>query len=312
MLAQHPPGWTLLPATAGILLLFAPRGTPGRWTGSVLLLPLLVVRPPVPDTGAMWATLLDVGQGLSVVVRTRHHTLVYDAGPSHSPTFDTGRVVVVPYLRTQGIGRVDRVVVSHGDNDHAGGVPSLLAAFPVEELLGGLPGVFAGRQVIACHDRERWIWDGVAFEVLHPGEGYRLAGNNASCVIRITAAGGHRLLLTGDIESIVERTLLRESRDDLPAAVLVVPHHGSLTSSSPAFISAVAPDYALFPVGYRNRYGLPHEQVVARYRAAGAQLFDNARHGAISMHFPASAGDIRLTGWRCQQPHYWRTGVCGQ
>jgi competence protein ComEC len=260
----------------------------------------------------VWAALLDVGQGLSVVVRTRHHTLVYDAGPSHSPTFDTGRVVVVPYLRSQGLNRVDRMVVSHGDNDHAGGVPSLLAALPVAELVTGVPGVVAGRQAVACRYRDRWIWDGVEFEVLHPGAGQRQTGNNASCVIRITAAGGQRLLLTGDIETVVEQALLRDSRDALPATVIIVPHHGSLTSSSPAFIRAVAPAYALFPVGYRNRYGLPREQVMARYRAVGAQLFDSTHHGAISVRLPAAAGDVEVTGWRCQQPHYWRAGACGQ
>ncbi|UCC57231.1 MAG: DNA internalization-related competence protein ComEC/Rec2 [Gammaproteobacteria bacterium] len=312
MLQQQPPAWTLLPATAGILLLFAPRGTPGRWTGSVLLLPLLVVIPPAPATGAVWATLLDVGQGLSVVVRTRQHTLVYDAGASHSPTFDTGRVVVVPFLRSQGISRVDRLVVSHDDNDHAGGVPSLLGAVPVDELLSGVPGVVAGRQALACHYRGNWMWDGVEFEVLHPGEGYRQTGNNASCVIRITAAGGQRLLLTGDIEIVVEQALLRESRDALPAAVLIVPHHGSLTSSSPAFIRAIAPNYALFPVGYRNRYGLPREPVVERYRAVGAQLFDSIHHGAIDVRLPATTGDVVVTGWRCQRRHYWRDGACGQ
>jgi competence protein ComEC len=313
MLQQHAPlAWTLVPATVGILLLYAPRGMPGRWVGAVLLLPLLAVRPAAPAMGEARATLLDVGQGLSVVVRTRHHTLVYDAGPSYSPTFDTGQAVVVPFLRSQGIERVDTLVISHGDNDHIGGVPSLLQAVPVDRLTAGVPEAIEDREASACRRGDRWLWDGVEFAVLYPGSGSRRAGNNASCVIRITSAGGQRLLLTGDIEAVAEQALLEDRRALLPAEVMTVPHHGSATSSSPAFVRAVAPDYALFPVGYRNRYRFPREQVVERYRAAGARLFDTAGHGAISVQLPAVAGDIVTSGWRCRQRRYWRSSACAE
>ena len=311
-LQQHAPlAWTLVPATAGVLLLLAPRGTPGRWLGTVLLLPLVAVRPAAPAAGEVQATLLDVGQGLSVVVRTRQHTLVYDTGPSYSPTFDTGQAVVTPFLRHQGVERIDRLVISHGDNDHIGGARSLLGAFPVDQLTAGVPGLIEDREAGACRRGDRWVWDGVEFVVLHPGPGSRHTGNNASCVIRITSTGGQRLLLTGDIEALAEQALL-DSGSTLAAEVMTVPHHGSMTSSSAAFIRAVAPDYALFPVGYRNRYRLPREQVVERYRAGGARLFDSARHGAISVHLPAVPGDVVPGGWRCRQRRYWRSGRCSE
>lgn len=313
MLQQHAPlAWTLVPAAAGILLLYAPRGTPGRWVGAVLLLPLVAVRPAAPAAGEVRATLLDVGQGLSVVVRTRHHALVYDTGPSYSPTFDTGQAVVVPFLRSQGIERIDRLVISHGDNDHIGGVQSLLKAIPVDRLTAGVPEAIEDREASACRRGDRWLWDGVEFAVLYPGSGSRRSGNNASCVIRITSAGGQRLLLTGDIEAVAERALLEDPGAMLPAEVVTVPHHGSMTSSTPAFVRAVAPDYALFPVGYRNRYRFPRAQVVERYRAAGARLFDTARHGSISVQLPAVAGDVVTSGWRCRQRRYWRTRACAE
>jgi len=191
LLRLHQPlAWTLVPATAGLLLLLAPRGFPGKWPGLVLLLPMLVARPPAPGTGAVWVTLLDVGQGLSTVVRTREHTLVYDAGPAFGADFDTGRAVVVPYLRSQGVGRIDALVVSHGDNDHIGGVASVLKDFPVDDVRAGIPELVTMSEARQCRQGERWRWDGVDFSVLHPDARYYRKGNNASCVIRIEARGG--------------------------------------------------------------------------------------------------------------------------
>ena len=308
---HQPVTWTLLPATAGILLLFAPRGVPGRGIGLLLMLPMIWVKPPAPGPGEAWVTLLDVGQGLSTVVRTRLHTLVYDAGPRYSPTFDTGAGVVVPYLRSRGIRHIDKLVVSHGDNDHVGGVASLLGEMTVTQLSAGVPEAIASRAAAPCRRGERWIWDGVEFDVLHPGAGQRREGNNASCVIRISAAGGQRILLTGDIESSAEQVLLRERAGLLQAEVLVVPHHGSLTSSSESFVAAVSPETALFPVGYRNRYGFPRQEVVARYRSAGAGLFDTAAHGAISVRLGRGQRPA-ISAYRCTRPRHWRTRTCAR
>lgn len=307
VLQQHQPlKWTLLPATAGILLLFAPRGIPGKWAGIVLLLPLFTAKPPLPAPGEAQVTLLDVGQGLSTVVRTRNHTLVYDAGPSYSPTFDTGQSVVVPFLRSQGVRQVEKLVVSHGDNDHIGGVASLLKHLPVNHLTAGVPEAIQTRTATRCRRGDRWWWDGVKFSVMHPEGTGRREGNNASCVIRIEAGGGQRVLLTGDIESASEQALLRDLQEQLRAEVVIAPHHGSLTSSSRTFVGAVNPDYALFPVGYRNRYHFPKEEVVGRYRAAGAEIYNTARHGAITLRLPADDRAIDIASWRCANPRFWR------
>lgn len=306
---HQPVAWTLLPAAAGILLLFAPHGIPGRGLGLLLMLPMIRVMPPAPGPGEAWVTLLDVGQGLSTVVRTRQHTLVYDAGPRYSPTFDTGTAVVVPYLRSRGIRHVDKLIVSHGDNDHVGGVPSLLGEMAVAQVRAGVPEAIASRTAVPCRHGERWNWDGVEFVVLHPGRGHQRKGNNASCVIRISAAGGQRILLTGDIESSAEQALLRAHPGQLRAEVLVVPHHGSLTSSSVTFIEAVSPETALFPVGYRNRYGFPRQQVIDRYRSTGAELLDTAAHGAVSIRLGRGQRPS-ISAYRCARPRYWRSRTC--
>ena len=311
LLNHHQPlTWTLLPAIAGLSLLFAPRGFPGKWLGLVMLLPMLSARPPGPAPGEVWVTLLDVGQGLSTVIRTHGHTLVYDAGPSYSPGFDTGRTIVVPYLRSQGVGRIDKLVVSHGDNDHIGGVASLLKAYPVADVEAGIPELLTMREAGQCRNGEHWRWDGVYFSVLHPDARSFRKGNNASCVIRIEAPGGRRVLLTGDIEAESERLLLRASRDRLPVDILVVPHHGSLTSSSPAFVETVRPGYALFPTGYRNRFRFPREPVVDRYRKAGSVLLDTAPQGAITVRLPSDGLPPEAESFRCSHRHYWRVLSC--
>ncbi len=311
LLHHHQPlQWTWAPATAGTLLLFAPRGFPGKWLGLVLLLPLLAARPPAPGFGEAWVTLLDVGQGLSTVVRTREHTLVYDAGPAYGPAFDAGRSVVVPYLRSQGIGSIDKLFVSHGDIDHSGGVSSIVKEYPVKDLEAGVPERLTIRQASQCHRGERWRWDGVDFSLLHPDARNYGKGNNASCVLRIGTAGGGHAMLTGDIGTESERMLLKELRGQLPADVLIVPHHGSLTSSSPAFVAAVNPAYALFATGYRNRFRFPRGPVVDRYRQAGSELLDTARLGAITVKLRPGGPPGDAEAFRCSHPRYWRAAAC--
>jgi len=304
---QHEPvAWTLLPAVFGLAVLFIPRGLPGRWTGVLLLLPLFFIKPEVPERGAARVTLLDVGQGLSAVVQTEHHTLVYDAGPRFSETFDTGQAVVVPFLRNQGIRRLDALVVSHGDNDHMGGVASLLAAYPAAEVLSSVPGEVPAGRARACRRGQHWDWDGVRIAVLHPTSGDGLSGNNASCVLHIEAEGGQSVLLTGDIERQAEQLLLREQRDRLPADVLVVPHHGSMTSSSRAFIEAIGPDMALFPSGYRNRFGFPKQVIVDRYADIHAAIEQTGLSGALTVTLAASPGMPEIQRHRDIVRRYWQ------
>jgi competence protein ComEC len=296
-----PAPWVLAAASVGVALLLAPRGFPGRWAGSVWLLPLLVVTPPAPAVGEVWLTLLDVGQGLSVVVRTAGHTLVFDTGARFNARFDLGRAVLVPYLRQSGAGRVDVLVVSHGDNDHIGGSGSLLAAVPVAEVLTSVPERIGGG-ARACADGQRWEWDGVRFEFLHPGPGAAGGDNNASCVLRIEGPYG-RALLPGDIEAGAERALVASRPAALRAEVLVVPHHGSRTSSSDAFVDQVGPQLALIPVGHRNRYRHPHPDVVARYRERGIRLEDSAHAGAIEVRMTGAG--VQVERQRDRHRRYW-------
>jgi competence protein ComEC len=287
------------------VLVLAPAGFPARWSGLILLAPLFLVAPARPPPGSAWLTLLDVGQGLAAIVRTRHHVLVYDTGPRYSEGFDTGMAVVVPYLRHLGIHRVDTMMISHGDNDHIGGAQSVLRLIETGSILSGAPDRLSRAGAEPCVAGQAWRWDGVGFRVLHPRSGLDPQGNNASCVLRIEAADGASMLLTGDIESGVEQALLAESPDALKATVLVVPHHGSLTSSTAGFVAAVEPDYALFAAGYRNRYGLPHQRVIRRYRRRGARVLDTARHGAITVRLGDGGGAADVSLYRPSHLRYW-------
>lgn len=298
---QHsPPLWTLGAALVGVLLLLAPRGVPARWLGLAWLLPMFLVRPSLPAPGEAWLTLLDVGQGLSAVVQTAGHTLVYDTGARLSARFDAGRAVVVPYLRHAGVTRVDTLIVSHGDNDHIGGSASLLAAMPVTRVLSSVPERLANAE--ACLSGQQWEWDGVRFEMLHPDRDSPFTGNNLSCVLRIVSRYG-RALLPGDIAAKAERAILLEREGQLAAEVLVVPHHGSKSSSTETFLDTVRPRVALLPVGYRNRYHHPHPAIVARYVERGIALEDSAAAGAISLRLDAAG--LLIDRHRDTQRRYW-------
>lgn len=307
-----PPLWTLFPAAVGVALLLAPRGWPGRWLGIGWLAPLLLIQPPAPPHGTAGVTVLDVGQGTAVVVRTAGHVLVYDAGPRTSERFDTGALVVLPYLRSQGIARIDTLLVSHGDNDHIGGARAVLERLPVGRVLTAVPGRFGpdlvspatgrGVPVKACRSGQRWRWDGVDFEILHPPGGTGWRGNNASCVLRV-GAGRTRALFGGDIEKQAERQLLRRGAPG-PADLVIVPHHGSRTSSTPAFVRALAPRHAVFTAGLFNRYGFPKPDVLARYRRIGASTWVTGEHGALSFELTPD-GPGTVSAWRRSHSRYW-------
>jgi competence protein ComEC len=218
--------------------------------------------------------------------------------------------VIVPYLRGEGIDRLDALVVSHDDNDHAGGAGSVLEAIPAGMLWSSLPADHPLLETptwrASCLAGRAWNWEGVAFEFLHPARGARSApgirANDRSCVLRVEAPGG-RLLLTGDIERAAERELLERSPERLRAEALLVPHHGSATSSTPDFVKQVAPRYAVFTVGYRNRFGHPREDVLARYREAGSAMLRSDAAGAVELRVRREG--IELTAWRDRARRYW-------
>lgn len=290
-------------AAIGVALLLAPRGIPIRWLGVFWFLPLLMMRPSAPAAGAYQFTLLDVGQGLAAVLRTQEHVLIFDTGPRFSADFDTGQAVIVPYLIAQGIKKIDVLIVSHGDNDHKGGVESLLELYPVEKILSSVPEQINHATATSCVAGQRWRWNEVDFEILHPPVAAAATENNLSCVLRVSNGAGS-VLLTGDIEKQAEAELLASSAAKLKTDILVVPHHGSKTSSSDDFVVAAAPSYALFPVGYRNRFNFPRSEIVEKYRMAGSQLFDSARHGAITFSIDQEGvGEPRL--YRHEARRYW-------
>jgi len=303
---QHQPcAWTLLPGGLGLLLLLVPRGVPGRWLGLVLLLPVFFIQPERPGPGEVRMTLLDVGQGLAAVVQTQNHVLVYDAGPRFSEAFDTGAAVVIPFLRSRGLRRIDILVVSHGDNDHIGGVASLLSVFAAGRILSSVPGKVPQAAAEHCLRGQHWEWDGVVFRVLHPETGSGQADNNTSCVLKIQAHGGQAILLTGDIEREAENLLLHEQGESLRAAVLVVPHHGSNTSSSPEFLARVDPAVALFPAGYLNRYRFPKQAVVERYDSGGAEHYQTGLAGAITVQLGGASRGPETSLYRDRARRYW-------
>jgi competence protein ComEC len=268
-----------------------PSSWPGRKLAWLAALGSLLYESPRPPVGCVEIHTLDVGQGLSTVVQTERHTMVFDTGPSFRSGSDTGALVLVPFLRGKGIRVVDLLVVSHGDNDHAGGVRSLLEAADVRTLIAGehLPNLQMHQSL--CSAGQVFDWDGVLITLLHPGEETIRDGNNASCVVEVRS-GDFAALLTGDIELQVERQLVRDGK--LPDVELViVPHHGSRTSSHSGFVAQLKPQAAVISAGHGNRWGFPKDDVVRRWQAAGSEVVNTATFGAISYRMCARSG-LRL------------------
>ncbi|TXH74091.1 DNA internalization-related competence protein ComEC/Rec2 [Thiobacillus sp.] len=305
-----PAGWALLLAVTGTLWLLLPRGFPMRAMGGLLWLPLIFpLRTSIaPET--FQVDVIDVSQGTAILIRTAAHALLYDTGPAFAGS-DAGERIVVPYLRTLGIGKLSGVIVSHDDNDHSGGLRSVLRDIPADWLLHGLPTtsplLTAAPSPSHCHRGQHWQWDGVRFDILNPPvAAYTEPGrrdNDYSCVLKVSR-GGQSLLITGDAERRGELELL-ESGTDISATVLVAGHHGSRTSSLAEFVEQVHPRYGVFTVGYRNRFGHPHSQVVARFRALDSNILRSDSGGRISLTF-GEAGVV-ASEYRPSHRRYWHT-----
>ncbi len=286
-------------ALLGAFVLLLPRAVPGRALGLVLFLPLFFpATPPIP-AGELQVAVIDVGQGLAVLLRTSTHALLYDTGPSFPGGLDFGEATVVPTARALGVARLDRLVLSHGDRDHAGGAASVIVALgPASTVQGGGKSPYP-----RCIAGERWTWDGVDFEFLHPPEHFPDLRNDTSCILR-AAVGAHAVLLPGDASALIEARLLRERPQSLRADLLIAPHHGSRSASSAEFLDAVAPRYVAISAGYRNRFKHPADEVVARYRERGIVAVSTVEGGMTS--FALSAEDVALRGqWRRDQPRFW-------
>jgi competence protein ComEC len=289
----------------GLVLL--PRGLPGRYLCVPLALGLLLM--PSGHSSPLVVTVLDVGQGLSVVVQTRHHTLIYDTGVSFDQGFSTGRAVVAPFLRRLGTSALDMLVISHSDNDHAGGAAGLLGEFLPTQLYVGevldLSAVLERGEISSefCRSGETWVWDEVIFRFIHPGKQGESSNNNRSCVLQIQYAD-QSILLPGDIEAAVEHRLLNNPQLAAPVTLLVAPHHGSKTSSSNDFVAGLNPANVVFSAGYRHHFGHPALPVTERYQRRGSKLWNTAESGALTFAW-SDSGLISVTEARSQSRRYW-------
>ncbi|MDD2775678.1 MAG: DNA internalization-related competence protein ComEC/Rec2 [Gallionella sp.] len=306
---QHaPPAWTIVVGMIGVVWILLPRGFPARWLGIIWLMPMFLNAPEPPDAGHARIVIFDVGQGLSVAVQTQQHALLYDTGADFSGDADSGNRVIVPNLRAMGIAELDTLVLSHDDNDHTGGADSVLQAMPVGWIRSSMPDDVLqadfNRTGTRCIDGQAWDWDGVHFTFLHPdaSPSDKVHDNDQSCVLRISIGQQH-ILLVGDIEKLAEARLLNQHRAELAANLLVVPHHGSKSSSSDEFVAAVLPEYAVFTVGYRNRFGHPRPEITQRYSDAGAELLRSDEDGAILVNMNAQG--LSLERHRQAHRRYW-------
>lgn len=285
----------------GLLWLFAPRGIPHRALGLILNLPLIFPIAPRLNAGEAQMTLLDVGQGLSVSVQTQHHTLLYDTGAKFLGGGDMGKSVILPFLNHQHIKKLDMLMISHGDNDHIGGAESILNTLPVEQIMTSVPEKFEQGRAIDCTAPQSWTWDEVSFSLLSPAVKFDDENNN-SCVLKMQTSAGS-VLLTGDIEAKAEQWLANNAIAQLPSTVLIAPHHGSKTSSTQAFLEAIAPQIILIPNGYRNQFKHPSKEVITRYQDLHIPYLTSANNGAITVLFKNNTLDIKSL--RATDAKYW-------
>jgi competence protein ComEC len=284
--------WVLLAYAA----LFALLGFQQAWLKwlSLLVLAVALVWPlslsPSLGLRAFRVTLLDVGQGQALVVETRHHVLVYDAGPRWGNSADAAQFALVPYLQAGGYEQVDALIISHADNDHAGGAESVLAAFAVNTKLSGQVERLGLKGFEACESGMSWQWDGVRFDVLHPDQQPVGSHNDASCVLRVSV-GSQALMVSGDLSRTYEKRLVaRYPQEALRSQILIAGHHGSEHSTDEVFLRALQPELVLFSSGYANRFGFPKPAVIARVEQQGAAWFNTACDGAIQI-------DVQAQSW---------------
>lgn len=308
-------------ACVGLLWLFAPKALPGRALGLLLLLPLFL--PPQNAATLQSAshgmaeqqfrlTLLDVGQGLSAVIQTGSHAMLFDTGPGWPEGANAGESQVLPSLLKLGVKRLDRIVLSHADMDHAGGLRAIADAYPSAALwtsaVGKNSNLISKLTTNACQTGQSWRWNGVEFQFLHPNVGLPYLRNQSSCVLKIStgqsnADGYQSLLLPGDIDVLIETRMLRIDAASLDVDVLIAAHHGSAGSSSTKFLQAASPALVWYPVGHQNRFGFPRQETRDRMREQGAREWIISETGALSLMFGQAGAQV--VSERAQR-YWWR------
>ena len=283
-----------------MVLLLLPRLFRFRYLVLILLLPLFANRQSNLNQHEFQVNILDVGQGLSIIVTTKNHTMIYDTGAKYESGFSLASAVVLPYLQFQGITTVDKLVLSHADNDHAGGVAEIISYYPqltVIDVMG---------KYSDCKYPFTWQWDEVTFEIYSPFELLPYLGNNSSCVIKIFSKNGS-ILLTGDIQEPVEYRLIKSFPNQINSDVLLVPHHGSRTSSSNNFIKQVNPKIAINSAGFANQFNHPHPLIRQLYLDSGIEFYDTQNKGMIELNFNSYGIDIQQ--YAEINPHFWHVNV---
>lgn len=318
-------------AMLGCVIFLAPKGFPFRYLGLFGFLPLIYPKTENINSGEFILTQLDVGQGLSTLIQTAHHTMLFDTGPRLSADYDMGQSVVIPALEQKHIKKLDLMIISHADNDHSGGSKSVLQNLPVKMILTSVPALYAQLpdrlptrlgtpnrfsevlqkhwpkpQVLSCETGQHWQWDNVNFMVLSPDKNYASQkSNDRSCVIRVSNTF-NSLLLTGDIEKTTEKHLLATTAPHmLKADLIIAPHHGSKSSSSEAFVNTVHPSWVFYATGYRNRFHFPHAEVVSRYNKIGTQSLDTAQDGEIILKIQSKNKTLSPIQTRKTDKHFW-------
>ena len=304
-----PPWWLALIGMAGGALFISQRRLRLRLAGAVMVMPVFFWQAPRPPHGVAQLLFADIGQGNAVLVRTAQHSLLFDTGPRFGVDSDAGQRVLLPVLQTMDE-HIDALVLSHQDSDHTGGALSVYKQHKQTQLWSSITDAHWLSQRLPlqrCEAGQAWEWDGVQFEFIHPlATDYdkNMSPNNRSCVLRMRAQA-QTVLLTADIEAMQETALVQRMGNELKADVLLVPHHGSKTSSTPSFIDAVQPRWALLQHGYRNRYGHPAPMVVKRYEERGIRMLDSPHCGA--MHWRSDHPE-ELVCQRELDKRYWRFG----
>lgn len=295
--------WLAIPlAMTGVFILLAPRGVPGRNLGIVMLLPLIFIEIEKPKQGEIIMTLLDVGQGLSAVIETNQHVLVFDSGAKYSEQFNMGDAVIIPFLKNKGIDVIDILLISHADNDHIGGAQSILEQIQVDKILVSSSDMLTKYSPDLCLAGQSWVWDQVKFEILSPMKDIFVSENDNSCVLKVSSNQGS-ILLTGDIESLAEDWLVNNYATQLASDILIAPHHGSKTSSNLRFLKQVEPTIILIPSGYKNRFGFPHQDVLTRYKTINASVFNVADQGALIIRVKNHSYTVSAS--RSESGRYW-------
>lgn len=309
--------WSIIVAVLSVLLILLPRGLSNKWIGICGLIVALLV--PLKTAPALQMLVFDVGQGTAILLRTPHHQLLYDTGPLYTENFDAGSALVVPYLQSQGLRKLDKVVVSHNDRDHVGGLAGVLSATQVDQLLLGEPEKYHptdtalsgssialnASQISECHHVKPWQWDEVTFRFINWPISPSAKANNHSCVLMVEYQG-HKILLAGDIEKEAESSLLAHNSIE-HVDILLAPHHGSRTSSTQSFVEKIQPNTVIYSAGYHNQFGHPHKDVKARYSLIGARQMNTAFSGALEFNWDAGVLSSQYE-YRTFSQRYWFDG----